>query len=446
MKHVTIKPQRDKQMIEAVVRRFGPLSRSAIHELTDLQHSEISRLARELLDEGKLTETGRGNNPKGRKQVLLSFNEEHRFIIGVSFDDESVLASVMNLFPKIKSEVREATRLSGGSGELVHQLLSCAKRAMHDAGVSPKNLAGIGVAGSGLVDSRRGQFIMSSTVEVLKDVSLQRIFEETFGAPTLLENLTRAKTVGERSLGAGEMAEDMILVEYGRTGIGAGIVINGKLMHGSGFAAGEFGHTHIMGEGPACRCGSFGCLEALAGAAALESRIRRAISEGSSSEVLPLAGGDPHAITGWMVFEAARNGDKTCLALVEQIGNHLGLGLANLVNLFNPSVLVVDQRLKLAGGGLLDQMMKVIKRQALREATRNLTIRFGELGTEAIILGLGVIVLDRHFEIPALKPPRFMIEPLPGAANHKHRPPNTERAAAPARLTPAVKMTRRGIV
>lgn len=446
MKHVTVKPQRDKQMIEAVVRRFGPLSRSAIHELTDLQHSEISRLARELLDEGKLTETGRGNNPKGRKQVLLSFNEEHRFIIGVSFDDESVLASVMNLFPKIKSEVREATRLSSGSHELVHQLLSCAKRAMHDAGVSQKNLVGIGVAGSGLVDSRRGQFIMSSTVEVLKDVPLQRIFEETFGAPTLLENLTRAKTVGERSLGAGEMAEDMILVEYGRTGIGAGIVINGKLIHGSGFAAGEFGHTHIMGEGPACRCGSFGCLEALAGAAALESRIRRAISEGSSSEVLALAGGDPNAITGWMVFESARNGDKTCLALVEQIGNHLGLGLANLVNLFNPLVLVVDQRLRLAGAGLLDQMMKVIKRQALREATRNLTIRFGELGTEAIILGLGVIVLDRHFEIPALKPPRFMIEPLPGTASHKHRPQNTERTAMPGRLTPAVKMTRRDVV
>jgi predicted NBD/HSP70 family sugar kinase len=81
------------------------------------------------------------------------------------------------------------------------------------------------------------------------------------------------------------MVDDMIFVEYGRTGIGAGIVLGGKLVHGSGFAAGEFGHTHMMEDGPACKCGSFGCLEAVAGAAALEARIRKAVAEGSSSDL-----------------------------------------------------------------------------------------------------------------------------------------------------------------
>lgn len=436
MKHVTTKTQRDKLMIEAVVRRFGPLSRSELHDFTDLQQSEISRLARKLLDENRLVESGRGDNPMGRKQVLLQFNEDHQFIIGVGFDDEVVLASVMNLYPRIKSEVSETTELGAGSQGLVDQLISCARQAMDKAGVRPDELAGIGVAGSGLVDSRRGKFLMSSTVEVFKDVPLERIFEEVFGVPTVLENLTRAKTVGERRLGAGEMAEDMILVEYGRTGIGAGIVIGGKLVHGSEFAAGEFGHTHIMGDGPACRCGSFGCLEAVAGAAALEARIRRAISEGSLTEALSLAGNDPSAITGWMVFEAARKGDKTCAALVEQIATYLGLGLANLVNLFNPSVLVIDQRLRLAGDGLLDQMIRVVKRQALHQATKNLTIRFGELGTEAIVLGVGAIVLERHFEIPALKPPRFMIESLAAPAPRKQRAPGRETAATKGNLAP----------
>lgn len=419
MKHVATKGQRDKHVIEAVVRRFGPLSRSEIHDYTNLQQSEISRLVRELLDERRLVEAGRGENPMGRKQVLLELNEDHRFIVGVGFDDETVLASVMNLVPRMKSEVREPTRLDAGGEGLVAQLIGCANRALDEAGISRQDLAGAAVAGSGLVDSRRGKFLMSSTVDVLNDVPLQRLFEEAFGVPTVLENLTRAKTVGERRLGAGEMAEDMILVEYGRTGIGAGIVLNGKLVHGSGFAAGEFGHTHIMSDGPACRCGSFGCLEAVAGASALEARIRKAIAEGSGSEVLAMAGGNPAAITGWMVFEAASRGDKTCAALVEQIGTHLGLGLANLVNLFNPSVLVVDQRLRLGGEGLLGQIVKVVRRQALRHATENLVIRFGELGTEAIVLGVGAIALERHFEIPALKPPRFMIEPLPRLAGRR---------------------------
>lgn len=412
MKHITVKTQRDKLVVEAVVRRFGPLSRSDVHEFTDLQQSEISRLVRELLNEHRLLEAGRADNPLGRKQVLLRFNEDHQFVAGVGFDDESVLASVMNLYPRAKSEVREPTELKRGAAGLVEQLVSCTRKALEEAGVSANTLVGIGIAGSGLVDSRRGDFLMSSTVEFLKDVPLERIFEDEFGVPTVLENLTRAKTVSERRLGAGEMAEDMIFVEYGRTGIGAGVVINGNLVHGSGFAAGEFGHTHMTNGGPACKCGSFGCLEAVAGAAALEGRMRRAIAEGSGSEVLSAAGGDPARITGWMVLEAARNGDKASAALVEQVGTYLGLGLANLVNLFNPSVLVIDQRLKLAGDGMLELLRRVVNRQALRHATRNLAIRFGKLGHEAVVLGVGSIVLEKHFEIPALKLPRFMIESL----------------------------------
>jgi N-acetylglucosamine repressor len=412
MKHVTVKTERDKLVVESVVRRFGPVSRSDVHEFTDLQQSEISRLVRELLQERRLLEAGRADNPLGRKQVLLRFNEDHGYVAGVGFDDENVLASVMNLHPRVKTEVREATELDRGIDGLVEQLLSCTRRALEQAEISGKSLVGIGVAGSGLVDSRRGDFLMSSTVDFLRDVPLERIFEEQFGVPTMLENLTRAKTIAERQLGAGRMAEDMIFVEYGRTGIGAGVVINGRLVHGSGFAAGEFGHTHIMDDGPACKCGSFGCLEAVAGAAALGARMRKAIAEGSGSEVLALAGGDPSQITGWMVLEGARNGDKTSAALVEQVGTYLGLGLANLVNLFNPSVLVIDQRLNLAGEGMLDLLRRVVNRQALRHATQDLAIRFGELGNEAVVLGVGSIVLEKHFEIPALKLPRFMIESL----------------------------------
>jgi len=410
MKHVTVKTERDKLVVEAVVRRFGPVSRSDVREYTDLQQSEISRLVRDLLREQRLLEAGRADNPLGRKQVLLRFNEEHSFVAGVGFDDESVLASVMNLCPSVKTEVQEATHLREGSNGLVDQLLACTQKAIQKAGIRATSLVGIGVAGSGLVDTRRGEFLMSSTVDFFKDVPLQRIFEDRFGVPTVLDNLTRAKTVSERRLGAGSMADDMVFVEYGRTGIGAGVIMNGQLMHGAGFAAGEFGHTHMTDDGPACKCGSFGCLEAVAGAAAIEARMRRAITEGGASEVLALAKGDTQQITGWMVLEGARRGDKTSLALVEQVGTYLGLGLANLVNLFNPSVLVIDQRLSLAGEGILDLLRRVVNRQALRHATQELAIRFGKLGNEAVVLGVASIVLEKHFEIPALKLPRFMIE------------------------------------
>jgi N-acetylglucosamine repressor len=425
MKHVMLKTHRDKLMIEATVRRFGPLSRVAIHDLTHLENSLISRHVRQLLDEGKLIEAGRAENPMGRKQVLLRLNEEHGYVVGIGFDDEDVLASVLSLRPKVKLTVRETTRLDEGVEGLIKQLAACAREAIRRSCVNPSSIVGVGLAGSGLVDTRAGNFVMSSTIGCLRETPLQRILEQQLGYPTLLENLTRAKTVAERVLGAGCMAEDMIYVEYGRTGIGAGIILGGRLVHGSGSAAGELGHTHVMADGPACNCGSFGCLEAIAGAAALESKVRRAIADGSISDAFELAGGDPTRITGWTVLQAAKMEDKTCTAVVEQAGNYLGLGLANLVNLFNPSVLVLDQRLSFAGDSLLEQIIKVVKRQALRYSTRDLQIRFAELGGEASVLGAASIVLERHFEIPILKPPRFMTEPV-------NVPASSQTAAHPA--------------
>jgi predicted NBD/HSP70 family sugar kinase len=422
LKHCKTQRERDLHVVEALVRRFGSLSQVEIHELTHLRRSSISGLARDLRKQGRLVDAGRSDNSMGRKRVLLRLNEEHGFFLGVGFYDEAVRAALMDRRPIIHSMLREATRLEGGMSGLAHQLLSCAHEAVQQAGLKTESLLGIGVAGSGLVNSQEGTMVMSTTIESFKQVPLRRIFEKEFSVPVLLANFAGAKALAERTLGAGAMADDMIYVEYGKTGIGAGIISGGKLIHGAGFAAGELGHTHITEEGPPCKCGSFGCLEALAGAAAIEARIRKAIAEGSGSDVISLAGGDPGAVTGWMVLRAAEMGDKTCSAIVEQAANYLGLGLANLVNLFNPSVLVLDQRLKLAGQGLLEQVIKVVKRQALRYSTENVSIRFGNLGAEASVLGAGSIALEKHFEIPALKPPRFLIESISGPPHRGSRP------------------------
>lgn len=410
MKHVSTKNERDRLMIEALIFKYGQLSRAEIHELTNVQRSEISRLARELITEGRLLPAGRADNPMGRKQVLLRLNEDLRFVLAVGFDDENVLAAVLDLHLAMRSSVREPAVLDQGKEGLTRQLLALSHQALAKAGVDAKSLVGIGVAGSGLVNSGDGVMVMSSTMEVCKDFHLQEIFEGEFGIPTAVENITRAKTVAERGASAGEAAQNMIYIEYGRTGIGAGIVIEGKLFYGAGYVAGEFGHTHVMEDGPACRCGSFGCLEAIAGAMALESRLRKAIAEGGVSAALALAESDPNKITGWTVLQAAGQGDKICVAIVEQAGNYLGVGLANLVNLFNPSMIVIDQRLSLAGTGLLDQLTRVIQRKALYHSSQGLTVKFGSLGNEASLIGAGRVALENHFEIPALKLPRFMIE------------------------------------
>ena len=409
MKHVATKPARDKQVIQAVVRQFGPVSRMDIHELTNLRLNTISELVRELLDEGRLVEAGPSNNPMGRKQTLLRLNEEHSFIVGVEFDDELVIATAMSLAPRIISKVKERTQLENGREGLMRQLLSCTHRAVEQAKISGRPCIGIGMAGPGLINSQNGVVVTCSTIEFWRQVPLKEIFEREFRIPVLVECKPNARAVAECILGAGQLIKDLIYIDYG-SGVGAGIVLDGKLLRGHSWAAGEIGHTHVGEDSTACKCGSFGCLEVIAGAGALVARIRRAISEGSTSQALALAEGDPQKISAWTVLSAAKLGDKTCSTIVQQAGNYLGLGLANLVNLFNPSMIVLDQRLELAGQGLLDQVIRVVRQQALRHSTDDLEIRFAKSGEEAGVLGVGWMLLEQYFEIPRLKPPRFMIE------------------------------------
>jgi glucokinase len=357
----------------------------------------------------------------GRKQVLLQFNEQYKHVLGIEFDDESVLVTLTDLHPKIKSSLREPAHLTGGADGLVRQLIDCTKKLLRRSKIDVRELVGLGIADPGLVDTRNGITLTSTTIDFWRDIPLKEIFEKTFGIPVLVESKTRARAIAERVLGVGEMVSDMVYIDYG-AGIGAGLILEGRLVRGHGWSAGEFGHTHIVQDGPACNCGSFGCLEALVGAAAVESRVRKAIAEGGRSSVATQESGTEQ-ITVWDILTAAASGDKICLAIVEQVQSYLGLGLANLANLFNPSMIVLDQRLGLAGPNLLEQITRVIKRQALGQATQDLSVQFAKLGSDAGVLGLALMILDAHFEIPALKLPKFMIETSAPTTGNGHGAP-----------------------
>ena len=408
MKQVTRKSDQDKHVIETVVRRFGPISRVGIYELTKIRRTTISLITRELLDEGHLIVVGRSNNPLGRKQVLLQLNPEFGFIVGIEFDDKKVVAGILNLDPKVKHSISEPTNLGEGKDGLLQQLQSVVTRVIAEAAVNPAQLLGIGIADPGLVDSRRGVTVLATTIDFWIDVPLQKIFEERFDVPVVVESKTRAKAIAERSLGAGEMQDDLVYFDYG-AGIGAGIVVDGKLLYGQNGGVGEIGHIRVSENGPACKCGSIGCLEAVAGTAAIEARMRRAIAEGALTQALQLAGGDPTQITAWMVFQAAAASDKMSGNIVSELAHDIGIGIANVVNLFNPAVVVFDKRLEPAGALLLDQIALVVRNQTLTAFSTSLALRFAKIGEESGLIGVGLCVLEKRYEIPALRPPTFMV-------------------------------------
>jgi len=410
MKHVKQKKERDRVVIEALVRKYGPISRAEIRDLTQLRWSSISPIVRELLRDKRFLEVGRSGAPQmGRKRTLLQLNEERGFILAVTYDPENVATAVTNLRPRTKTKIIAPTRLDGGGEGLLEQLFSCARQAMQQAGVKEEKLLGIGVADPGMVNTRQGISLLASNLGFWKEIPLKQLFEKEFGRPTIIESSTRAQALAERMLGTGRGARDMIYIEYGK-GIGAGITSDGKPLYGHQGIAGEFGHFPMLENGPACACGSFGCLEALVGLSAIEARCRKAIREGGYSRALELAAGDERKITGWTVLEASSVGDKTCVAIVEELAKYLGLGLSALVNLFNPALVVLDHRLGLGGAWLLEQIERNVRKQALGHATAELKFAYGTLGSDAGILGAALNVLESIFEIPVLKPPRYMVE------------------------------------
>jgi predicted NBD/HSP70 family sugar kinase len=397
VKPFSARPELDKQIVEALIRQFGPISRAKIHQMTRIRPSATSQIVRQLLSEGRILEAGVENGHLGRKGVLLRLNDEFRHVGAVEFDDETIIAGITNQAPRITHVTCAPTVLNLGTEELIRQLVDTLKRAIAESGIEPGSLAGIGIADPGLVDSRNGVTVTSSTIAFWKNVPLKQIFEAEFGLPVLVETRTRAKTVAERKA-AGNGAETMVYIDYG-TGIGAGLFVDGRLLYGQHSAAGEFGHTHIIEDGPACNCGSFGCLEAIAGLRAVEARVRRALADGGHTELVEMAGGDPSRITGWMVFDAASRGDKISINIVAEVGRYLGLGIANMVNLFNPAIVVIDSSLQAAGQDLLDQIMMIIRRQALREFAENIQVRYGRVPNHAGVLGAASMVLDRHFDV-----------------------------------------------
>jgi len=414
MKYVMTKTERDKAIIISLVRKFGQLSRIEIRNLTHWKSSTISILVRELQEEGKLLNYGLSDNLTGRRRVLLSINPKCGFVVGVALDDRIVQAAVMDLSAGIIDTTQETTCIDKGVDGLVEQLLGCTRRAIQQAGVKPDSILGIGFADSSLIDSRQGISMYSSVIECWREVPVKKIFETEFGVPLLLENYTRAKTVAEAKMGPVDLVGDMIYIDCGgalSAGISAGIMVDGKILRGRRECAGEFGHIPIIERGPACKCGSFGCLEAVDGGVALASKVRKAILEGSKSQVVALVpGGDLDKITGLTVLQAAKLGDKTCLAFVAELGEHLGLGLATLVNLFNPSLIVLDQCMGMAGKDLLEGIIRIVKMRALTRSTEDLVFQIGKLGIEGAAVGAGLVVLEDLFEVPMFRPPRYLIE------------------------------------
>ena len=302
--------------------------------------------------------------------------------VGVDVGGTKVAAGVVDEQGQVLARVRRATSAQvPGAAE---QVITEAVRELGKA--FPIEAVGIGAAG--LVDQTRSVVRFAPNLG-WREQPLRAQLERATGLPVVVENDANAAAWGEHRFGGGRASGDVVLITVG-TGLGGGIVLNGRLLRGAFGIAGEVGHVRLVPGGRVCGCGNHGCWEQYTSGSALirEARELAATSPGRTARLLELAGGDPSAITGDLVTRVAREGDPAAVALLAEVGKWLGEGIADLACVLDPAVVVVGGGVSEAGDLLLEPARAAYAAQLSAGAYRpHLQIVAAELGNDAGLVG-----------------------------------------------------------
>ncbi len=248
---------------------------------------------------------------------------------------------------------------------VVKMIEEAIRHVMEEQNCGREAIAGIGIGSPGPLDRKTGTVISTPNLG-WRNFPLRDLIQNAVGLPASLDNDANAATYGEWWMGAGRGVNSLVGVTLG-TGIGGGIVLNGELYHGAADAAAEIGHMTIDSTGRKCKCGNYGCLEAYASGPAIAARAVEGLESGAGSILLELAG-DVHNVTAETVFEAVVAGDPYATEVINDTAKFLGVGLANVINMLNPEVLVISGGVTRAGDHLFDPLRKEVRRRAFRVA------------------------------------------------------------------------------
>jgi glucokinase len=287
------------------------------------------------------------------------------------------------------------TLVQEGKDAVIERLCSTIDRILKKNCIEPSRMAGIGIACAGGIDTGRGIVVTASpNLPGWTDVPLADIIRERFNVCTWLINDASAAALGEHRFGAGKGVNNLVLLTLG-TGIGGGIIADGKLYLGALGAAGELGHMTIDAEGPDCGCGNKGCLEVLASGTALARDAVRRIRRGQKSVLTEMAGGKMENITAEMVGMAARNGDALAEEAVSRVGYYLGVGLVNIVNIFNPEMIVLGGGMAELGNLIIEPGKWMVMERAFSISSRGVRIVTAKLNNQAGVYGAAAFVIDK---------------------------------------------------
>ncbi|MRG87509.1 ROK family protein [Salinibacillus xinjiangensis] len=372
--------QINKKIVLQTIKDHGPISRADISQQSRLNKGTVSSLVSELMEEHLTYESGIGESKGGRRPVMLLFNEQAGFTIGIDLGVNYILGILTDLQGTIV-EKKEVKYFEGAKYKLIMKyLFEVIEYLINTAPDSPYGIVGIGIGVPGIV-SKEGHVLLAPNLE-WDDIPLKEIVENEFHVPVLIDNEANAGAYGEKHLGAGQNHQNVVYVSAG-IGIGVGLILKNELYRGLNGFAGEFGHMKVELNGTKCRCGSHGCWEMYASEHTLLELAKshdRYVNEELSLEYL---------------VEQADKGDTTAQDLFEHIAKYLGYGISNLINSFNPEQIIIGNRLAVARKWIEKPMTEMIHAHALRFHLKPLQIDFSQLSVYSASLGVSTFAIEK---------------------------------------------------
>ncbi len=318
------------------------------------------------------------------------------YVVGVDLGGTKILAGIVARDGKILARVKAKTEVEAGYRRIISTLAASVNRAVTESKIPRAHIRAVGVGVPGPVDPETGVVKVAPNLR-WKNVPVKKLLEKSLALPVLVENDVNAGTVGEHRFGAGVGVKNLVGIFVG-TGIGGGLIINGSLYHGFSKAAGEVGHMIIDVNGPRCGCGNKGCLEALASRSAIVRKLAAAVRKGSKTALTAIVSDkNMRQVGSSVIADAFLGGDKLTVKVVKRAARYCGIGVASILNLLNPEMVVL-------GGGVVQAFGSEYVRlvaNAARKRTFDVTFRGVRivpalLGDDAVLLGAASLAREKY--------------------------------------------------
>lgn len=315
---------------------------------------------------------------------------EETVYAGIDIGGTNIKYGLVDGKGKVLFKEQRPTMVEKGADPLMHLVTNIAERLLYHAAEEDYSVRCLGVGTPGAVD-RSGKVIsLSPNINGWQGMEIGRILRERLNLPVVVENDVNSMALAESRFGAAVGNKSVVCVAVG-TGVGGGIIMDGKLWRGSNFTAGEIGHITLNSNGPQCRCGSKGCIEVYCASHAILTRTKLRIANRLSDVFNDALEGDIENLTIKRLFIAAKKGDPDALAVIAETAEYLGAGLAGAVNLLNPEAVIIGGGIADGGAGFVEAVAAEIRKRAFGSATENLRVARATLGNDAGFIGAGIL-------------------------------------------------------